>query len=202
MAAFDFWLEHLYTDELTVGSIKFPTADGTSGSILTTDGAGTLTFTTQGNESLFSELTAEYTNNIDVGDHVKFNSIKDTSGTSIALDVTTAYTHTSNVASLGRFTLVGNGTNKYRIITNFIKYDLLNHAKSFTVQWYDSDTNTAIGNAFEIKGMGQSGDKTIVNPEFRVYYTPAINVRVELRFTAIDGLTKVGQVYCDVAKVN
>lgn len=201
MASFDFWLEHLYTDELTVGALKFPTADGVNGAVITTDGAGTLTFKKQGKESLFSELTTGYTTDIAVGDHVKFDSIKDTNGTSIVLDDTTTYTNTANVDSVGRITLQGNGTKKYRMIVNFIKFDLANHAKNFTVQWYDADTDTAIGDAFEITGLGQSGDKTLINPEFRVYYTPTTNVRVEVRFTAVDGLTRVGQVYCDIAKV-
>lgn len=43
---FDFFLDHLQTQQLTVGGVFYPTTDGSAGQYLETDGAGNITFAT------------------------------------------------------------------------------------------------------------------------------------------------------------
>uniref|UniRef100_A0A6C0JDU1 Uncharacterized protein n=1 Tax=viral metagenome TaxID=1070528 RepID=A0A6C0JDU1_9ZZZZ len=46
MASFDFYLQHLYSDDITVGALRMPNTDGVAGDFIQTDGAGILSVVT------------------------------------------------------------------------------------------------------------------------------------------------------------
>jgi len=137
------------TGLLTVTSLKaanlnYPTADGVYGSVLTTDGAGNLTFMTDNDvkATTFGIMTTTQTGPI-AGDHVKFDTVQFVSGTGVTLDTTTTYTTSPNVASIGRVSLAANQT--YKLTANVTQFKLNLHNGNFVIQWYNADTNVGFG---------------------------------------------------------
>lgn len=106
----------LTTEELTVGPFTFPSTDGSSGEVLTTDGLGNVTWQSIGSLSLTTDDVAEGTNqyftNERVDDRVS-NLIQDGTGISWTYN-DGANTLTGNV-SLSSFstTDLSEGTNQY-----------------------------------------------------------------------------------------
>jgi hypothetical protein len=112
--------------------------------------------------------------------------------------LTTTYTNTAAVASLGRITVAGgkayflDGT-----ITSFITNS---HLATMTLQWFNSDANTAIGNPYVFVGDGALSPQ-ICFVQVKAYFNPPSSpatVRVELRITANSGVTSFvrGDVKC------
>jgi len=69
------------------------------------------------------------------------------------------------------------------------------HLGSMTLQLYNSDTTTAIGNSYTYTGDGALNPNTST-PMFFVYYAPAVSpatTRVELRITAESQLVSIGR---------
>jgi hypothetical protein len=128
---------------------------------------------------------------VSASDHVKYNTIVRRLGNSITPDISTTYTTTANVNSLGRFTLQPNKTYELEgdigdtsgAINSYINY-----------RWWNSDTNTEItsgtggsniiGAILSNTNAGRSVAKTT--------FTPTIATRVELRFQTISGVTTYG----------
>lgn len=181
---------------LKVGDVNIPSVDGTAGFIVATDGFGTLGFVNPlehihsiETSSLLGSVSAPYTTNVADSDHIKFDVLDD-GGIGIQLDVTTAYVTTNNAASIGRITLTA--THKYKLEANITQYALTTHAGTFSLQWFDVDANIAIGNIFNVKGLGQDGNITYGNVIVIATVSPVTNVRVELRILSADGLFSIG----------
>jgi len=136
--------------------------------------------------SSFSYMTgynnATYSTNVDVGDHIKFDSIYNNEGSDITLDISTTYTTTLNVASIGRITLKAGKT--------YSLWGCLNNAASASYgshKWVNSDSGVAIS-------LTSSGAPPIATTFDRLpgagafcFFTPSVDTRVELQisFTAL-----------------
>jgi hypothetical protein len=187
------------------GAVTFPTTDGTSGQVVTTNGAGVLSLQTippgSGQSSAFAEVIALYSTNIGVGDHIKFNTVGYALGGNITVDTTTTYTSAANVASLGRATVAGGKT--YMLTGTIPSVTFSSHLGSLTLQWFNADTTTAIGNSFVFNGDGA------ISPQFctiiaKSYYAPPASpatVRIELKITAVSGLNSISRAYLEIDTV-
>jgi hypothetical protein len=190
---------------LVNGALTLPTVDGTSGQVVTTDGAGVLTLQSippgSGQSSAFAEVITLYNTNLTPGDHIKFNTIGYSLGGAITVDTTTTYTNTANVASLGRATLAGG---KSYMLKGTVPYlTLTGHTGSITLQWFNANTTTAIGNAFKFDGDGAASPVFAI-PMIKAYFAPPASpatVRVELRITAANNLSSITRAYLEIEQV-
>jgi hypothetical protein len=120
---------------------------------------------------LFASLAAKQTTNVSREDHIKFDTVLDSSGSLVTLDTATTYTSQNNVASIGRFTLTGG--HSYRLeyligsasITNFI-----------VVGFANADTGAPIGSV----GVINTGSTQFMQP-VQATFSPGSNTRVEVR---------------------
>jgi hypothetical protein len=180
---------------LVNGALTYPAADSTSGYVLATNGAGVLSFvnpSTQGMASTLGEVITSYTSDTSTNDHIKFAVSAYQIGTDISLDTTTAYTKVANVASLGRLTLSGGKKYLFTFVIQNLVFNT--HLGGMTLQLFNSDTTTAIGNPYEYIGDGAIKPNTST-PMFFAYYAPTAlpaTTRVELRITAQSQLVSIG----------
>lgn len=156
-------------------------------SITNTNGVvGNPTISTVDKAILHAGVTSGYSTNIAGNDHIKFATNIFTRGTGITLDRTTTYTTATNVASLGRITLVANKTYK---LTGYVAVSFSSTTGSFlTTRWWNADTNATIGiqNTWYGGGvLGNSGTETIS------YFTPTVTTRIELRINGIASVTSI-----------
>jgi hypothetical protein len=125
-------------------------------------------------------------------DHIKFDTVNRQIGTSITPDVSTGYTGTINVNSLGRFLLQPNKTYELEgdigdvgggAVGNYITYD-----------WHNADTGTIIQTGTggsNIVGASLSNTNQGRN-EAKATFAPTVPTRVELRIRQISGISGYG----------
>ncbi len=115
---------------------------------------------------------SDQVDDLNAGDHIKFNSVITSSGSAITLDVSSSYTTDSGTPSVGRFTL-----------KQGLTYKLYGHPGTFdgqlVLQWYIVNFGEPLGTA------GISGPTTAV-------VTPGSDVMVELRIVYNDSCTTIG----------
>jgi hypothetical protein len=152
-------------DEVKAGSCsagQFVTAISNSG-VPTCQSGGT----TAG--WLSATLSARQSTNLGKRDHIKFDTVLDSSGSLVTLDTSTAYTNGDGVASIGRLTLTSG--HSYRL-------QYLVHAVSqvdFSIMGFaNADTGAPIGPAGVINNAQY-------HPPIEAIFTPASNTRVEVR---------------------
>uniref|UniRef100_A0A6C0JR01 Uncharacterized protein n=1 Tax=viral metagenome TaxID=1070528 RepID=A0A6C0JR01_9ZZZZ len=181
-------LGDLTVSSLINGALTYPNTDSTAGYLLSTDGSGVISFIAPSSDvdiqtnQAFSEVISVYSTNVSSGDHIKFNVDGFTNGSLITVDLTTTYTNTANVASLGRISLVTG--HSYLLEGSLDLISIKDHVATFTVQWYNSDDNVALGNPFVYLADGEDHPK-ICNVNLKAYYnnTSGSTKRVELRIT-------------------
>ena len=186
---------------LSLGSLVFPTIDGSSGQVLTTNGSGNLSFQSPSSFTiniLLGFLNTAIKINIGVGDHIKFQTILGSIGTNISLDISTPYTTTLGVNSIGRITLQ---PGMYSIQGTFQGLTFALSLGSITYQWYNADTGTAI---VSVGGtiLGTLGLSGINGPTSLAVVTPLVTTRYELRITSVVSLSAISQVILDVVQMN
>lgn len=190
----------LTVDNLKVGVINYPSVDGTAGSFLTTNGSGTLVFAPSVMPSLiYASMSVDQNTNLTAGDHLKIDTQSFINGNTITLDTTTAYTNAPNVASVGRFTLSPGSTFLLECIIP--RLTLNKHNSTFTIQWFNSDTDTAIDNPLVYTGIGTNviyyGHVTL-----RSVITTTVSSKVECRIVSNSGLTAVNTCYVYIKNLN
>jgi hypothetical protein len=204
--SFDFQAINLSSSTFQCGGLVFPTTDGSSGQVVTTNGSGVLTLQSvpggSGQSSAMAEIIANQSTNIGVNDHVKFTTLGYSLGSAIILvDTTSTYSNATNTASIGRITLAGG--NNY-LLKGFIpSFFFATTLSSFSIQWFNSDTDTGIGHSQLINGPGN------LAPEYgtafvMAYFNPSSSpstVRVELRFTATSGFNGIRKAYFEILTV-
>jgi hypothetical protein len=188
------------TPFLTVGAISYPSVDGTNGQMIVTDGSGTLSFISPSvPECLVAELNIAQNTNIGDGDHIKFDNVQFSSGSSISLDTTTPYTTTPNVPSIGRFTLLPNIT--YRIKLTIPKV-VINRQTSFVVfSLYDSTNDAILGKSVEIRGVGQlQGNIVMASGNSIFHFTPSVSTLLHVEIINQSGLIEISNAYIEISK--
>jgi hypothetical protein len=204
--SFDFHTINLSSTSIQCGALVLPTVDGASGQVVMTNGSGILSLQSipggSGQSSAFAEVTTNQSTNIGIGDHVKFATAGYSLGGAITVDTTTTYVNTTNTASLGRITLTG-GLNY--MLKGYIPSFFFASAvgSSFTIQWFNSDTSTAIGHPQLVNSPGS------LEPEYgtaicMAFFNPPSSpatVRVELRFTAASGFNGLRKAYFEIITV-
>jgi hypothetical protein len=132
-----------------------------------------------------ANLSALYSTNVAVGDHIKFNTIQAAGG--VALDTSTAYTTTANVASIGRFTLIAGKTYK---LDSTVTMQASAGGGRIAYAWYNADTGVQIG----VEGShfdGQTVDTNSNEGPAQAIFTPSVSTRVEVRITGVASLSSI-----------
>ena len=107
----------------------------------------------QAAEYIFVQLAGAQTTNISAGDHVKFDTVVTSSGSSATLDTSTTYTTTQGAASIGRFTLKAGKT--YRLDAGIPWSD----DGYIRFKWYDATNNNDItGTTLEVASTANGSD--------------------------------------------
>lgn len=134
---------------------------------------GTVAVTSLSRISATLATATPQTTNLLAADHIKFTNVLEQVGSKVALDTTTTYSSTANVASLGRFTLAP-GT---YLLTGRTGMVVTSTSSNNQIGWWNADTNTLIGRATNSYN-GQTGqpDVTVIVP-----FTATSSTRVELR---------------------
>ena len=184
---------------LAVGALSYPSTDADAGFVLTTDGAGNLTFaepTANSQSMVYGMLNASQATPI-VGDHLKFAVQLYSNGSLISLDSTTAYSKDPNVASMGRYTLASG--HSYLLEAQVTNLVLNKHTGTATFQWYNSDDSSALGQPITVNGVG--GATGAINYGFgliKAFITTTASARVELRVTALTDVVSFETSYSNV----
>jgi hypothetical protein len=134
--------------------------------------------------NFINAFVGQTTTNLAPGtDHVKFATVNANSGNGITLDTTSPYSSAVNTASLGRFTVKAGITARLAGNLGDISYTS-GPANYVTFRWFNSDTNTAVG------------EQTTVNSDFGgggydggggfavAIVSPTVDTRYELRIAA------------------
>jgi hypothetical protein len=125
-----------------------------------------------------------YSANLGVGDHIKFNAVYTFGGSDITLDVSSVYTTTLNVASIGRITLKAGKT--------YSLWGSINNAVSSSYgafRWMNANTGTILS---LVSGGGAPNSLVDRHPGVGAFcfFTPPVDTRVELQLT-YSGLNSV-----------
>jgi len=123
------------------------------------------------------------------GDHIKFDSVVLSAGTSITLDTATPYTNVNNVASVGRFTLAAGHTYRLFGCAAYMQGSVADSIVDYA--WFNADTGVAIGNSGRIQASARAtndnGDGTVAT-----LFSPSVSTRVEIRYTGNLNAAQVG----------
>ena len=142
-----------------------------------------LTNVAQAVEYVYVQLAGAQTSNVAAGDHVKFDTVVESSGTSVTLDTSTTYTTTAGAASIGRFTLKGGKT--YRLDAGIPWAD----DTESRFKWFDATNSADIsGSTIHVE---TSSTSTGVGCGCAIF-TATSDTLVELRVTANDGVAQFG----------
>lgn len=192
---------NLTTSNLVVGILKYPSQDAPNGSIITTNGNGILSLTPSPSilnySLLYGMLTTAQTTNLNSNDHIKFNTLLYKKQYNISLDVSTPYTTNANSGSIGRIFLTMGYVYMLKIDITQFRYTNNN---SFTIQWYNSDTNVSIGNTL----VYNMSNNNVGMPILMAIYTALINTRVECRIinNPSTTLNAVNKAYLEVITID
>ncbi|HYF05017.1 MAG TPA: tail fiber domain-containing protein [Patescibacteria group bacterium] len=123
---------------------------------------------------IFAKATS-VTNPANGSGHYQFQSIESQYGNDISLDLTTAYTTTTNAASRGRFTLKAGKTYK-------LQSSIVGASSTFVgYGWYNADTNTLIGAPSMAHDYGAGSVGYSSSGPASAVITPTTDTRVEVR---------------------
>ncbi len=172
---------------IVAANLTYPTTDGTSDQVLSTNGSGILSFVSLPSltNKLYGRNVTGQTTNVSSGDHLKFNSVSFSAGTNISLDTTTSYTTTPNVNSIGRITLIGGKT--YYIESWVVQVS----GTSIVVAVYNADSNTFIDGP-------TSGN---INGCLAVF-SPVTTTRIEVQITSSLLVTNINRTFVKVIQLN
>jgi hypothetical protein len=150
-------------------------------------------------EYLFASLATQQAANISANDHVKFDTVLASRGTSIKLDTTTAFSATTGAASVGRFTLKAGLT--YRLRAS-IPYVLGSGATGkLVVGFFDATLNAALPGVQGVALVATTATNDIGGGTAEAIFTPGQDTLVELRLLTVTALTQIGVTSTQVPSV-
>lgn len=187
---------------LKVADLTFPVVDGLAGSVLTTDGAGNLALlpSSASTQSMVYSVQTTKQENLVVGDHIKFENVLYEKGTLVTLDISSPYSSSANTDSIGRYKLKSGST--YQLNAQITNLVLNRHDGYVTLQWFDSDANTALGQPIKVSGTGGPiGDIKAGFGSVKAFSSPTVDVRVELRVTGLNEVISFDTSYSDAVQM-
>jgi len=185
---------------LTLNNLVYPAVDGIAGSVITTNGANQLSFSSTAlpNPSfLYASMTTTQTTNLSVNDHLKFNNVIYNKGTGISLNTTSPYSIVTGAASIGRFTITTVDTFKLELSLIFINF--VDFSGSLTLQWYNTTTNTAVGNSIL---LNSSNNKNCGCGSFSAIITNTTTSSYECRITGVSRISNIQLAEANVVDLN
>lgn len=192
----------LSVSSLKVADLSFPIVDGVAGSVLTTDGSGNLALlpSSAHTQSMVYSVQTTKQENLVVGDHIKFENVLYNKGGLITLDVSSPYSSSANADSIGRYKLKSGNT--YLLTAQITNLVLNRHDGSVTLQWFDSDSNTGLGQPIKVSGTGGPiGSISACLGQIKAFSSPNVDVRVELRVTALNEVVSFDTSYSDAVQM-
>ena len=141
----------------------------------------------QAAEYLFAILGSDQTGDFAANDHVKFNTVDKSSGSSISLDTTTTYSKSNGAASIGRFTLAAGKTYNLRgqLAASFDSTD------DVAYRWYDVTSGaTALGAGSQKLSVTSTSHFSNANLAEAII-TPTVSTLVELRIEGQVGINRI-----------
>lgn len=191
----DLTLYSLTTKRLRNGGIEFPPA-GNMGEVLTVGENENLIWITPRNFSMIAHLSP-YTEDLSAGNHIKFDSLVYSNSDDFVLDVTSPYTSTLNLPSLGRITLKGG--KKYLLKGEIDAFKVKSHSSTFSIQWYDSDNSIPLGDEYTFNAIGTTGiDPDYGGPRILTVFEILTDTRVEMRIVSSNILQKINRASCEI----
>lgn len=141
-------------------------------------------------EYVFAKLDTLQNANISANDHVKWDTVLASRGSSVALDTTTAFSAATGAASIGRFTLKAGLTYQLQAA---IPYLLGTGATGLLdVQWFDATLNAALPGVISSILVATTATHDIGGGMPMAIFTPGTDTLVELRLITTTALTQIG----------
>ncbi len=138
------------------------------------------------------------TTNIGPGDHVPFQIILGQLGNTISTDVTSVYTTTLGVDSIGRVTLQPN--HEYYLSAKFQSVQFSTSLGSVFYQWTNADNGSGIGTVGHTVGsIGLNGNNAT---EIIGFTTTTVATRLEVRITSASSLLSIDNVILFVQQMS
>ncbi len=146
----------------------------------------------------YANLSADQTTHLGAGDHVAWNVSALAAGTDLSqacvvLDTTSPYSNASGAASVGRFTLLGNGANVYNLRSLLM---VANPILTYEVAWYDATNDVEIGRRAPLGAVKIGvGINAIFKPtryECSALIRPATTILAEVRLMISPGAPTAG----------
>lgn len=140
---------------------------------------------------VFAKLDTLQSTNLTTSDHVKFDTVLASRGTSVVLDTTTTYSNSNGAASIGRFTLKAGLT--YKLFAQ-LPYLLGSGATGLVdLQWNDvTGTPVALPGTVQSLLVATTATNDVGGGAAFAVYTPASDALVELRILTATALTQLG----------
>lgn len=142
-------------------------------------------------EFVFAKMETQQAANIAANDHVKFDTVFASRGSTISLDVATAYSNANGAASLGRFTLKAGRTYRLRASVPYILGSGATGA--LNLAWYDVTGTPAALNGGPLQLLvATTATHDIGGGVAEAIVTPGADMLVELRIVSVAALTRIG----------
>lgn len=151
---------------------------GQQGFVLTGDGAWAAP------SWLEAIATSSQTAHLTTGDHVLFGSVVSSSGSDVALDLTSTYATAVGAASVGRFTVAAGKS--YRLFGSPGQVSNPGNSPTpVTFAWWDATADVQIGAAQYLSFESvTSGAQYTLAPVVQAFFRPSTASLVELRLTS------------------
>jgi hypothetical protein len=146
-------------------------------------------------EFVFARLNTTQAANVAANDHIKFDTVIASRGSSVALDTTTAYSSATGAASIGRATLKAGLT--YRLRAS-VPYLLGSGATGFLdVAFFDATLNAQLPGSFQRMLVSTTATNDTGGGFAEAVFSPGQDTLVELRIvnsTAVTSISSSGGV--------
>ncbi len=135
-------------------------------------------------EYLRTQLGTDQSTDLVDGDHIKFDSVDASSGSSISLDTTTAYTNGGG-ASVGRFTLAAGKTYKLHASIPRVVFGSANSSMQYV--WHNVTAGTWPGAAGASVSATWNSSNIANDPYAEAVITTSVSTLMELEITGVNG---------------
>lgn len=142
-------------------------------------------------EYVFAKLDTLQNSNLTTSDHIKFDTVLSSRGSSVVLDTTTTYSNSNGAASIGRFSLKAGLT--YKLYAQ-CPYLLGSGATGLAdLQWNDvTGTPAALPGTVQSMLVATTATNDIGGGAAFAVFSPAVDSLVELRILTATALTQFG----------
>jgi len=143
-------------------------------------------------EYVVGKLNSSQDSNVSDGDHIKWDTVISSEGSTISLDISTSYSTTNDAASIGRFTV--SSTANYEVRSVIIAQFSASPDQAFDIQLYNATSGTAVSNAIVASAIASEGGNNNYSSQAESFWRGELSsgTKYEIRIVAAGDIIKIG----------